>query len=82
MENLGTFMGMKIAVSQLLKPFQKIKLRDDVMLSDEFRAEMNQYLLDMFGTEERVIVKNNCLVMSEAALHNLKSKLVMSNFQV
>lgn len=36
----------------------KIRLREDLNLSDEFRAEYNAWLLEWFGWQEGVLVTN------------------------
>lgn len=42
-----TYCGMEIVVNDACVP--KLSLSDDVLVSDAFRREMNEWLLDNFG---------------------------------
>jgi hypothetical protein len=57
--------GMKVVVSPLVKPVPVLSLRNDVPCTDEFRAELDRWLLDMFGEKEVMyMLGNNTVVMS------------------
>ena len=47
-----TWGSPKFIHSPLLDPQPKLRIRDDVPVSDKFRAEMNQWLADTFGYTE------------------------------
>lgn len=44
-------LGVRIFSSPLLEPKPKLKLSESCPVSDEFRAEMDAWLLDRFGTD-------------------------------
>lgn len=44
-------LGVRIFESPTLEPKPKLKLSPSCPVSDEFRAEMDAWLLDMFGVE-------------------------------
>jgi hypothetical protein len=45
---------LKFPIEDLEPPLEpRLKLRESVPMSDEFRAEMNQWLLDIFGRQEK-----------------------------
>lgn len=46
----------------------KLKLSEHVPLSDEFRAEFNQWLLDQFGVLEVCLIPKNTVYMFEGNL--------------
>jgi hypothetical protein len=46
------FRGMKIHVSPLIQPVPVLRLHPDVPCSDAFRADMNNWLLKMFGKKD------------------------------
>lgn len=49
----NTFLGIKIIESAMVEPVQTLRLRDDFeWMTDKGRAEMNQWLLEMFGKKE------------------------------
>jgi hypothetical protein len=49
-----TFNGFKVIVRQ---PFPKMQLASNVPVTDEFRAEINAWMLEFFGTDaEQVYV--------------------------
>lgn len=49
-------LGIGIVESPLLEPKPKLKLSPGCPVSDEFRAEMDAWLLERFGTEDPQIV--------------------------
>jgi hypothetical protein len=62
---MDTLFWMKVVVSPLVKPVPVLSLRIDTPCTDEFRAGMNRWLLEMFGEKEVVyMLGNNTVVMS------------------
>ena len=55
--NTNTLLGLNIIESPHVQPVPVLQLRPQfVWCSDEFRAEMNAWLLEMFGTKEVMYV--------------------------
>ena len=65
---LGTYMGMKVYTNSFILPLPKIKLSPLVPVSDTFRASMDAWLLEMFGTEEAMYVVNDLAGIGEPCL--------------
>lgn len=75
-----TFNGFKVVTSPLL-PYQRIRLSAEVLVTDKFRTEMNQWLLDMFGQVDCLVMKiDNTIVFSEEAYKKLKARQEFENF--
>ena len=51
--------GMKIVESPLVLPVPVLKLRHNTPVTDKFRTEMNQWLLDTFGEKEVFYLLNS-----------------------
>jgi len=58
---------IRTGIPELRAPQPKIQLSEDVMLTDEFRAKTNKWLLDMFGWED-----HSTAVMDEIAFEPSK----------
>ena len=46
-----------------IKIVPKLKLSDDVPMTDEFRESMNDWLLDIFGTKDESIIPIDTVYM-------------------
>jgi len=76
------FNGMPIIRSPHL-PYQKVTLSADVEVTDQFRSEMNQWLLEFFGMVHCIVMtdpgsKITSIVLSETAYRKLRDS---SEFQ-
>lgn len=49
---MNLFDSIRIQASPLVKPVQTLKVSPNCPCSDEMRAEMDKYLLDMFGMQD------------------------------
>lgn len=57
--------GMRIISSPVLPAkVPKLMLHPDVVVSEEFRASMNQWLLDMFGERPAVFMLNDQTIIT------------------
>ena len=54
--------GIDVVVEQP-RLVQKLILKDDLPITDKFRAEMNAWLLDMFGTKDVSVIPNGTVYM-------------------
>lgn len=54
--------GIDVLVEQP-KLVQKLILKDDLPITDKFRAEMNAWLLDMFGTKDVSVIPKGTVYM-------------------
>lgn len=74
-----TFNGMQIATSLLCPEYKPIlEISPFCPMTDDFRAEMNEWLFDMFGREPYVLLleKEQRLVMNPKTLLRLKQKFM------
>ena len=72
---MNTFNGMKIVVSQYIVPVPKLQLSIDFNeCSPEFKADMNAWLLEKFGTYlPTYVIGNHTIVMHPKHLEQLKN---------
>lgn len=49
---MDTFMGLPIFVSPFVQGEPKLRVRESVPMTDAYRAEINDWLLDLFGRHE------------------------------
>lgn len=71
---LETFMGMRIVASPYLPEFvPTLKLNPYAPVTDEFRAEFNKWLLDMFGERrEFLMVEGRTIVAHPNSVNFLR----------
>ena len=50
-----TLLGMRVRVSPMLEPKQKLYLSDNIQVTDGFRERMNKWLADTFGYEADIV---------------------------
>ena len=55
--------GMRVIESPYITPVPTIQVRHDVPMTDEGRAKMNAWLLEMFGTKEVAYIWQNNIFM-------------------
>ena len=67
--------GLRVFSHPLLKAEPVLKLRASVPVSDEFRAEMDAWLLERFGTREVVYRIGGELFASPGVISNLRAML-------
>jgi len=77
MNGMNTLFGMKLMTSALVKPVPVLQLSPDFnACTDTFKAEMNRWLLEMFGTKEvGYVIGKDSLVMSHAMLLKIKRSI-------
>lgn len=73
-----SFNGLPIIRSSAL-PYQKVTLSEDVEVTDQFRTEMNQWLLEFFGMVHCMVIADpgsnkKCFVLSEYAFKQLRAE--------
>ena len=75
---MNTLFGMNVMTSTLVKPVPVLQLSSDfTACTEQFKYEMNQWLLDMFGTKDVMyVIDNNTLVMNNKMLDKLKQSIV------
>ena len=71
---MSTLFGIPVHISNqpLVRP--KLQLMPHTPVSDEFRSEMNAWLLEMFGTEHYVIETGNGLLVDHETLRLFRQK--------
>lgn len=74
------FTGLRIVTSPLLESVPVLQVRDNVPMTDEGRANMNKWLLDMFGTRDVVMFMNGGVVMSPSAFVQLQNEIKAKSF--
>lgn len=80
--NDTTLFGMPISAHPLIPPTaQKIKLHPDCPVGDQFRAEMDAWLLDMFGEEEVMYCLYDQLYAAPEVLALWRSRFDVFNFR-
>ena len=74
-------MGMKVATSNLIRPVPVLQLSYNfTACTDTLKAEMNRWLLEMFGTREvAYVIGKDQMVLSHAMLMELK-KTIPANY--
>lgn len=77
---MDTILGMKVTTSALVRPVPVLQISPGFdACTDEFRAEMNHWLLEMFGTKDvAYVIGGDKLVLNHAVLEKAK-RLLMSN---
>lgn len=76
---MKTFGGIPIIKSSLIPEFSpKMKLSEDVDVSDNFRNEFNSWLIGFFG-EERTIYFYNHSIATHPQTYRLIERLSMNN---
>jgi len=67
------FCGLRVYEEPL--PTPKLKLRENIQVTDEFRKEFDAWLLDMFGRQESLLGKDKCFMMETMGMvivpHNM-----------
>lgn len=51
-----SYLGFKVVINPWLDNRPRMQLSPMVMVTDEFRAEMNKWMLEFFGTKDEVII--------------------------
>ena len=74
---MNSLFGVKIVTSNLVKPVPVLQLSNNfTACTDAFKAEVNQWLLEMFGTKEvAYVIGKDQLVMSHAMFMELKKAI-------
>jgi len=75
---LSTLFGLGVMRSNIVQPVPALQLDPSFSAcTDSFKAEMNQWLLETFGTKEVMYVLNgNTVVMSPGILAEIDRTLV------
>ena len=77
MTAFNTLFGLPVITSSLIPDeVPKLSLHPDAPVGDKFRAEMNQWLLDMFGTKKVAFVING----KQFVIHP-KNFAILDNFK-
>lgn len=74
---LNTLFGMKIMTSAFIRPVPVLQLSPDFnACTDEFKTEMNQWLLEMFGTKDvAYMIGKDTLVLNHVMLAQIKQSI-------
>lgn len=74
---MNSIFGMNVRTSSLVQPVPVLKLSADFKhISDEFRSEIDAWLLDMFGAKEvAYMIGGNTLVLNSEMLNKLKQAI-------
>lgn len=64
--------GLDIRVSSFLGPRPKLKLSLNVPLSEEFRSDMDRWLLEMFGASDDALVIGDIVFVSTQVMDQLR----------
>lgn len=68
-----TFHGMKLVESPYL-PYQRLKVSSDCPMTEAYRSEINQWLLDTFGMVDTLVMGPvNMIAMSAEALRKVRA---------
>lgn len=78
---LGHFNGMEVHISTLIPEFEpRETLSEDVQVSEEFREEFNNQLLNFFGRESKVYISDNKTIMHPNVYMKMKKSIDESNY--
>ncbi len=74
---MNTLFGMNVMTSSLVRPVPVLQLAPDfTACTEDFRQEMNNWLLDMFGTREVFyVIGKDTMVMNHAMLAKIKRSI-------
>ena len=74
---MNTLFGMKVMTSALVRPVPVLQLSPDFnACTDTFKAEINQWLLEMFGTQEVMyMIGKDTLVLNQSMLAKIKQSI-------
>lgn len=74
---MSTLLGMNVMTSALVRPVPVLQLSHSFnACTDAFKAEMNQWLLEMFGTKEVMyMIGKDTLVMNHAMLAKIRQSI-------
>lgn len=74
---MNTLLGMKVMTSALVKPVPVLQLSYDFnACTDKFKAEMNEWLLEMFGTKDVMyVVGKDTLILNPNMLNKIKQAI-------
>ena len=74
---MTTLFGMNVMTSALVRPVPVLQLSPDFnACTDTFKAEINRWLLEMFGTKEVMyVIGKDTLVMNHAMLEKVKREI-------
>ena len=74
---MDTLFGMNVMTSTLVKPVPVLQLSPDfTACTDTFKSEMNQWLLEMFGTKEVMyMLGKDTLALNHAMLAKIKQSI-------
>ena len=70
------FLRLRIVASSHIAPVAKLRVNDDVPMSDSCRANINQWLLKAFGTKEVGYMFDDSLVVSNAVAARIRATVV------
>ena len=75
-----TFCGLKVMASTNVKPVPVLQISPAFKdCTDDFREEMNQWLLNIFGTKNVAYVFNDTLFLNHQTLIELKRAMTANN---
>lgn len=74
---MNTLFGMKVLTSPYILPAPVLQVSPSfTACTDAFRAEMNQWLLDRFGTKDvAYVVDKNTLILNHDMLAKIKRSI-------
>lgn len=70
------FAGLDIVES---RPQPKLKISEAVPMTDTFRAEMNTWLLDMFGFQENIVPEGVAYMFGNTIIMRPEMAAILSN---
>jgi len=68
--------GIPVYESNLIAPKPVLRLTEEVLISDSFRAEFNDWLLQKFGKTYPAIVTGAGIFMHPIAFRQLKKEII------
>lgn len=75
-EQPNTFNGLKVYVSDMVDEFTPIlELKPTIEVTDSFRKEFNQYLLDTFGSTKTILLVGNNIIVHPNTYRSLRKEV-------
>lgn len=72
---IGALFGCKVFINPLLDNVPRMTLSPNVSVTTEFRAEMNAWMLEFFGTENQMLSAEGSYFVGPQGLETLKKSL-------
>lgn len=73
----STFNGLKVYVSSMVDEFTPVlKISPSIEVTDTFRQEFNQYLLDMFGSTKTILMIGENIVVHPNTYRLLRKEVM------